>query len=381
MKKSFDFILSDIPSKPKTIKDIIGSKSVVIYGAGGGFQSFNSFVLNRYSIPISELVDLNQFHTQGWSIISPDNFFSKYKERVKDNFIIIITISNLNIRKEIEERFKRNGFLNVYSSLDFYEYNLIYSDKSLEDNLVNIYKSKIDNIKKAYECLSDNQSRDIFYQIIYSHFYRIPISFDNYDYESQYIVDGIGLIEDEISLLECGAFDGDTLEKFCKKYKKIKLAVALECDLGNYQKITEKIFNDIEKLVLLPIGSGNNNSFVTFRSDENMMSRVIDEESSISLKKDKLSQALIVKCDDIFKNFYFNKVVIDTEGCELESLLGMRRIIAEYNPDLCFAIYHKATDIFHLINEVNQINNKYKFFLRNHSPFICDTVCYAVARN
>jgi hypothetical protein len=102
MKKSFDFILSDIPSKPKTIKDIIGSKSVVIFGAGGGFQSFNSFVLNRYSIPISELVDLNQFHTQGWSIISPDNFFSKYKERVKDNFIIIITISNLNIRKEIE---------------------------------------------------------------------------------------------------------------------------------------------------------------------------------------------------------------------------------------------------------------------------------------
>jgi FkbM family methyltransferase len=355
--------------------DEISNKKFAIYGYGGGCQSFSAFILSRKNISPDLYID-QKFSDEGSTetMMSPDEFFKKFKDEKKEDFYILVTIGDREIFQTVKLRFENHGFYCVHSALDVYEYNLCYANEDTYQNIRSTYLADLKDISDAYLLLCDDLSREIFVKIIDGHFNRKPINFVNYSYEDQYIVDGIGLRSDSISILNCGAYDGDTLDKLASKYGSIDFAVALECDFHNFSRLISKDYPKIKKLILLPVGSGEKNEQVSFNAGNNMLSRI----SKITSEKTNLIS--LVKCDDVLRGLQFNKIIIDTEGNEAPSLRGMQTIISDQSPDIALAAYHYPTDIYRLLNLINAMNPNYSYYLRNHSPFAVDTVLYAVKK-
>jgi FkbM family methyltransferase len=355
------------------VKEVNGKK-IIIYGQGAGYHSFNQFVLKRYGLTPSMFIDEKYVNEDSEIKLSEEKFFEKFPADLSQGFYILVTIGDLNIFDAIKERFIKHGWDNVHSTLDVYEYNLCYAPIGFENNLLQIYEANCNSIDRAYSLLSDEKSRNIFLGILEGHWNRRPILFQDYSPDTQYIVDGIGLSETNISLLDCGAYDGDTLLQFSAKYGNINLAVALECDLKNYEKLVKKTYPKIDKLIALPVGSADKSGQLYFVDDNKMQSRL---SQKIENQEGRITVS-VINCDEVFRGIGFTKIVIDTEGYEKQSLIGMKQIISSLSPDITVAAYHYPTDFYEILNLIHLINPDYKFYLRNHSPFVAETVLYAV---
>jgi hypothetical protein len=354
--------------------EIVAGRTLVIYGYGGAYRTFDQFVLQRYGLKPQWVVDRcfeRESATPGH--IGPEAFFRAFSGRPKSDVQVVVAIGSPVVFAEVRGRFANEGFGSVLSILDVYEYNIVYGQQGLEHTLRSRLEQDKDRIAAAYALLADEESRGIFVEVIRCHHAREPYRSRQYDYEQQYVVPGIGLTERDIVLLDCGAYDGDTLRKFVRSYGGLRMAVALECDLMNYSRLVSQPFPGIDKLVALPIGSGETLRQATLSASEDMLSRVVAESGH------ETSFAIMVSCDQAFSGIAFNRVVIDTEGYEAQTLRGMRRIMENYSPDLAVAAYHYPTDIYELIELIHALNRKYRFRLRNHSANVIDTVLYALA--
>lgn len=368
-------IFSSPPKLPQiNFSEKVNQKKIVLYGLGAGFHSFTQFVLNRYGLTPNIFIDEKAENSTALNKFTPKEFFLKFLPNKHQDLYILVTIGNRKIFEDVKENFRRHGFNCVHSVLDVYEYNLCYASIEIEEGLHEILQANSMEINQAYSLLSDEESRNIFRKILVGHWNRIPILSENYSPEMQYIVDGIGLTEKDISLLDCGAYDGDTLVQFSKRYGRLNLAVALECDLQNYEKMMNKTFPNIERLIALPVGSADRVGQLFFNNDKKMQSRLNSEADS----NDKKTVVSVIDCDNAFRGIHFNRVVIDTEGYEKQSLSGMRHIISSQCPDITVAAYHYPTDFYEIINLINSLKPGYKYYFRNHSPFVAETVLYAV---
>lgn len=359
-------------SRRKSFLDQVKNKKIVIYGMGAGYHSFNQFVLQRYDLKPCLFIDQKILDDSYDFKFSLESFLKNFKPHLCQDFYILVTIGNRKIYNSIRDNLNKFGFYNVHSVLDVYEYNLCYASKDLEENLHQTFQQNSNNINKAYKKLFDDTSRRIFMNILSGHWHKNPILSSDYSPQDQYIVDDIGLSVSDISLLDCGAYDGDTLIQLCEKYERINLAVALEYDMKNYLKMINKTYPKIDKLIALPLGSADKTGQLFFDEDNKMQSRLLNEKTMSS------SMVSVINCDEAFRDIKFTKIIIDTEGYEKQSLIGMRKIIFENTPDIAVAAYHYPTDFFEILNLIDSINPNYKFYLRNHSPFVAETVLYAV---
>ena len=171
-----------------------------------------------------------------------------------------------------------------------------------------------------------------------------------------------------------GAYDGDTLLTLIREYGIIDLAIALECDSVNFDKLIKNdlVRLNVKKLIVLPVGSSSSNCRISFNEGQGMISKIdLDGEVSNTLVQ-------LINIDSCINGFDINKIIIDTEGSEKQSIMGLREIIYKNKPDLCIAAYHFPTDIFEIVNQINDISNGYKYYFRNHSANVIDTVLYCV---
>ena len=72
-----------------------------------------------------------------------------------------------------------------------------------------------------------------------------------------------------------------------------------------------------------------------------------------------------------------NFIKLDIEGKEKEVLMDIEEYIAEQMPDLAICIYHKVEDLWEIPMMIKKINPKYKIYIRHHSNYYTETVCYA----
>lgn len=348
-------------------------KQIAIYGAGAGYHSFRQFVLSRYNLNPEIFIDERLVDGLGGSLYTLKSFIEKYPPSKNKDIYILVTVGNRLLFNEIKENLNRLGFNDVTSILDVYEYNLCYASNEMAENLNQILMKDNEAINFAFNKLSDEESRSIFLRILSGHLNKTPILSPKYTSNDQYIVEGLGLSEDNISLLDCGAYDGDTLIQFSERYGRISLAVALECDQKNFGKLISKNYPNIDKLIALPLGSADKTGQLFFKDDNKMQSRLTSELGGGTLVG-------VINCDEILRGLNFSKIVIDTEGYEIQSLNGMKKIIRDQAPDITVAAYHYPIDFYFILNLIDSIYPNYHFYLRNHSPFVAETVLYAVKK-
>lgn len=238
------------------------------------------------------------------------------------------------------------------------------------DNIFNkeFLKEHLNEIEKAYSLLSDEQSKKVFENII-----RFQITGNlNYCFECETDKDEtfeILNLGDNESFLDLGAYRGDTVDEFLSYVNNYEKIVAVEPDLRTYKKLSIHCEN-FENCVTLNNAIWSENCTLHF--DENKGRGASAKAEGVEIKA--------VSVDYLTEKYgEFTYINVDVEGAEKEMLEGAEKSLKSHTPKMCMAAYHRSEDIFVLVNQINQINSRYKIYLRHH-PHISfwDTNIYCV---
>lgn len=171
-------------------------------------------------------------------------------------------------------------------------------------------------------------------------------------------------IGNEEVLVDCGAFDGDTVRSFLDisggRYKKI---FAFEPDPANFQKLSL-----MPGIAAKQAAVGRANGVVSFSAE--------GSEAS-SAGKGSL-QVECVALDEYLKGERPTFIKMDIEGFEPEALAGARGIIERDAPQLAISVYHAQEHLWEIPLQIQRYHPDYRFYLRPHVYDVWDLVCYAL---
>lgn len=226
-------------------------------------------------------------------------------------------------------------------------------------------KAEIDS---AYNLLADEKSKEIFENILTFEFTgELSYLIKTETTRQEALVDLLGLTHKE-HYADLGAYRGDTIEELIVLCGGFEKAYAFEPDKKTFTKLSENT-KALENLTLYPYALWNENTTLTFSGGGGRQSTLSQTGYEVQA----------VALDNILGNTKLTYIKADVEGVEKEALEGMSRILKEQKPKLCISAYHKSSDIFRLILQINNINPDYKIHLRHH-PYIpaWDTNLYCI---
>ena len=188
--------------------------------------------------------------------------------------------------------------------------------------------------------------------------------------EVHYLPDFIVFAPNEY-VVDCGAYDGDTLEMFLKHVGSAGKYFALECDPVNFKKLQSK-FGGNDNIVLLPYGVSDSDRTAFMDSGGGTASK-ISEKGEKAIQLTTIDRII----NDNMSNCTYIKM--DIEGEELAALHGAEQTILKYRPKLAICVYHKAEDLWTIPQYILSLHHDYKLYLRKYvSPFSCELVLYAI---
>jgi FkbM family methyltransferase len=172
-------------------------------------------------------------------------------------------------------------------------------------------------------------------------------------------------------LVDCGAFDGDTLVAFFSLMERLgrvdSRAVALEVDGDNMRSVLRTLeryaLTDVE-VIEAAVGredvAGDASDFYNCREGVDVR------------------QVRVVTLDCVLDGKAPTFLKMDIEGAELDGLAGARRTISRFHPKLAICMYHETRHLVEVPSYVLDNHPEYRVFMRHHAPgSLWETVCYA----
>jgi FkbM family methyltransferase len=176
-----------------------------------------------------------------------------------------------------------------------------------------------------------------------------------------------------LRLVDCGAFDGDTIADLIKNKISIEALAAFEPDPQNFTKLSNFVLSQTDILPdaqLWPCGVYSSNVQLSFDAAKG-------EASSVTNAGGAVIQC--VALDDALPTFTPTLIKMDIEGAEDEALRGAHRIISTYLPGLAISVYHKPEHLWQIPLWVDHnFPGKYQLYLRSHAYNDFDLVMYAI---
>lgn len=230
-------------------------------------------------------------------------------------------------------------------------------------------------IEEAYSLLADDSSRSLYSSVLE---FRVTGNYEVLpapDFENQYFPPDIPAWETPLRLVDCGAFDGDTLLAFANAGIKINAAAAFEPDLLNFAKLSQYVSlhkDEINQIMLFPCGVYSTAAQLTFETSQG-------SASSISGDSKAVIQCLTL--DESIPTFAPNLIKMDIEGAEYDALLGARQLISAHTPGLAISLYHRPEHLWQLpLLAKNIAPGKYNFYMRSHALNDFELVLYAIPK-
>ncbi len=279
---------------------------------------------------------------------------------------VLVTIHSHAIKvSPILDQLRAAGFTSVLSMVDYA--NLFPDDISFRYWLVPsaYYAEKGEAIAAARHLLADDTSRVWFDAIM-----RLRLKGDYHglpepSFIEQYMPGDLPRWAEPVRLLDCGAYDGDTLRSLLRAKYEIAALVAFEPDLANYAKLTA--YYGTLNAMFIPCGLSASARIMHFSSGLGAASRVGDTG-------DTGIQCMSI--DEGVPGFTPNLIKMDIEGAELDALHGAERIIRRDRPGLAIAVYHEPSHVWDIPLWVHGLDLGYKMYLRGHGHSGYDTVLY-----
>ncbi len=231
-----------------------------------------------------------------------------------------------------------------------------------------------DTVCEAYSWLADETSRREFVSQIR---WRLRADFAGLSSpapEEQYFPNEVFQLNGHEMFVDCGAFDGDSVESFVRRTgHEFRQILALEPDPLNFQKMSRRVASYPasvrRKIRLEQIGVADFNCTLRF-----------DAEGSLSSAANP-DGALEITCmtvDDLLQDTTPTYIKMDIEGAEPEALHGAGRSIRRSAPILAVSAYHRPNHLWRIPELVKSLREDYHLFLRPHNEEGWDTICYAV---
>ena len=181
--------------------------------------------------------------------------------------------------------------------------------------------------------------------------------------QESYFADDIFSLCSEESLVDCGAYDGDTVRSFLlRRGSDFSHIDAIEPSPGTFdrlQRYVRTLSAEVQdKIRLRQCAVGARSGVVRFDANRGVDSQISDDgATTVDLSK------------------------MDIEGAEYEALVGARKLLQAHRPILAICLEHFQYDLWRLPLLIHDEFPDYRMFLRTYEGDGWQSVCYAVPPN
>ena len=184
---------------------------------------------------------------------------------------------------------------------------------------------------------------------------------------SQYYPASLPRWPKQLKLIDCGAYDGDTLLAARAQGYDIESALCFEPDPQNFRKLADTARKDAIPAICLPCAVGREATMLRFAA-EGAESSHLHPEGEV--------QVQAIGLDESFPFFEPNLIKMDIEGAEIDALEGASKLIQTCKPNLAIAIYHHFSHLWEIPLLLHKWLPGYHFYLRAHTHNSFEIVLY-----
>ena len=342
----------------EVVEKLSSSKVPILLWGCGNYAEYIYQILKRNKIKIEGVfidhkIGVLKFHE--FEVLSFDE--------VKDKFTkIIIVRGNGNIEREAYYR-SIDIVDTIFSFFDLMGFGWHLNNEKLET-----YSKTLNEMFNEY---SDDESKKSFIAYLKSRYFNDWTYIQAHVCHNMYFPEFIKINNQE-SVVDCGAFDGDTLKLFVNKTTEWNNYIAFEPSNKPYEELNKYIeANNIQKIKTYKVGVWNKKTTLSF-VEENDISRIVEGAISNGTKIE------VDAIDNLCNTVPVTYIKMDLEGSELVALEGACNIILKNKPKLAISIYHKPSDLVNIYLFIKKMNLEYKFYFRIHTKVGSDAVLYAI---
>ncbi len=224
------------------------------------------------------------------------------------------------------------------------------------------YSRNYEKFLSVYESFVDGESRRVYAEII-----RYKLSGDVSHLSASDAPgdpgDGILRYDKYGSMLDLGAYTGDTVRDAILKMPRLSRVIAVEPDGRAYKKLSAYA-EGVTSASVTPINAAawDEDTSLTFTSNASRGS-TIDAGDRAKRRGEREVTVSAVTPDTAAAGEVIDYVKYDVEGAEARAINGSRGLF-EHSPDLLVSLYHRSEDIFELPLLVRSLLPCHRLYLR-----------------
>lgn len=330
-------------------------KPIVLYGMGNGADKIIK-VLEEKEIPFKGIFASKGFVRSKLFHSFPIESYETLKKRFGEMIVLLCFGTHL---PDVIDNIKK-----IASEQELYAPEVPVIGGGLFD------KGYYDTNKIAFDSilhsLADEQSKKTFQNIIK---YKISGKV-NYLFDCEVSPDepynSFLIPQENETVLDLGAYNGDTALGFAEKFSDYEKIIAVEPDRKTFKKLvlnTENLKIECRNVCISDFtGKG---SFTMNAGRNSAVGEGIQTDFST--------------VDDLLNGEEVTLIKMDVEGEEINAIRGAEKTIKQSRPRMIISAYHRTEDFLAIPKEVFKIRSDYKIYMR-HFPSLpaWDTVYYFV---
>lgn len=233
----------------------------------------------------------------------------------------------------------------------------------------------VEQIRECFALLADEPSRqELCDQIEWRYWMRpeylpLPSNQGELYFPSELVAE----VDEEV-LVDCGAFDGDSIRSFMRRKQNFRHVYALEPDATNLENLlasVEQLPAEIRgRITVWPYALGDKDEKVYLVETHDVASKVSSSSEGVAIESRKL--------DSLPWQFRPTYIKMDIEGSEPCAIAGGAALLKNELPVLAICLYHRSEHLWQIPNLIYSLAPDYSLYLRRYAEDCWEQVCYAV---
>ncbi len=184
--------------------------------------------------------------------------------------------------------------------------------------------------------------------------------------------DLFALAEDSV-IVDCGAFDGDSLRLLLSQQSIFGAFIGVEPDPESYKRLSQFVgtlpLATKQTVTIFQNAVGAAEGKLTFQSGG---------EVNSNLSLDGNTVVDVTTLDSLMRGTNPDYIKMDIEGAELDALTGTKETLVRDKPVLAISIYHRSSDLWTIPNLIKSMVPEYDLYLRRYAEDCWELICYAI---
>ena len=352
-----DYLLNEI-------KEELNDHDLFIWGCGSYSKIISEYLrTNGITRKPTYIID------DGYDVSGRDDiiYLSVFLKEAASKAVVIFGFYNYAAVLQKKEEYVHN----IYKMYDFH-FGVV-NDKRIKWD-IQIAKEREENYRITYDLLTDENSKNIMQAYLDAATVGDFAGLYKYHTEPSYF-NVITNNMDVDTLIDCGAYDGDSIHDYIAEHKEYKRIIAFEPDPDNVKKIRlREERENIKNLLVINSGVYSYDGKLYFNAKG---------ESNSHLSSEGDFEVSVTTIDKYIEKFSENSLIkMDIEGSELEALKGAQESIKRFTPVLTICVYHKEEDLIDIPQFINSLVGHcvYDYYLGFHGFDLAELVFYAIPK-